>query len=348
MLGHELRNPLGAITNAAHLLGAPGEETRERARAVIGRQAQHLARITDDLLDAARATAGKIILHRQPLELAEAAARVLATLRDGGAGRERRFEPRLSPVWVNADPTRVEQILGNLIGNALKFTAPGGTITVAVGQEDGEAVLRVSDDGVGLSTELARRVFEPFVQGERPIDRAPGGLGIGLTLVRRLAELHGGSATVKSAGPDRGSEFTVRFPAMSAPAPRGRAAPAPPAQPRDVLVVEDNDDAREMLQRLLEMDGHRVRVAHDGAAGLSALLAQVPEIAFIDVGLPEIDGYELARRVRAELGERRPPILVAITGYGQAEDRKRTREAGFDEHLVKPVDYETLSGVLRG
>jgi len=346
MLGHELRNPLGALANAAQLLGAADEETRSHARSVIGRQVQHLARMTDDLLDAARAMTGKVVLQRQPLDLAEATARVLSTLRASGRTGQRRIVQALAPAWVDADPTRIEQIVGNLLGNALKFTPEGGTITVSVAREGDETLLRVADTGIGMTPELAARVFEAFVQGARPLDRSQGGLGIGLTLVRRLAELHGGSAAAQSEGEGRGSVFTVRLPAIAPPAAaRGRAL-APGAMPaRDVLVVEDNDDARETLRRMLELAGHRVRVAVDGAAALEAVHAAVPEIALIDIGLPKMDGYELARRIRADMQDRRP-FLVAITGYGLPEDRNRSREAGFDVHLVKPVDSATLAEVL--
>ncbi|MBV9190301.1 MAG: response regulator [Betaproteobacteria bacterium] len=347
MLGHELRNPLGAISNAAQLLGAPDEESRTHARAVIGRQVQHLARMTDDLLDAARAMTGKIVLQRQPLDLAEAAARALATLRAAGRTGRRRLAERLEPVWVDADPTRIEQILGNLLGNALKFTPEGGTITISVEKVGDEAVLRVSDTGIGMPPALAARVFEPFVQGERPLDRSYGGLGIGLTLVRRLAELHGGSATAASEGPGQGSVFTVRLPAARAPqVERRRAGTKSSAPVRNVLVVEDNEDARETLRRMLELGGHHVRTAADGASGLEAVRSAPPEIALIDIGLPEMDGYELARRIRSEFGAGRQPYLVAVTGYGMPDDRKRTLEAGFDLHVVKPVDAALLADVL--
>ena len=346
MLGHELRNPLGAIANAAQLLGAADEQTRAHARAVIGRQVQHLARMTDDLLDAARAMTGKIVLQRQPLDLADAAARVLSTLRASGRTGRRRIVQALEPAWVDADPTRLEQIIGNLVGNALKFTPEGGTITVSVAREGDAALLRVADTGIGMAPELAARVFEPFVQGERPLDRSQGGLGIGLTLVRRLAELHGGSAFAHSDGEERGSVFTARLPAVEPPAAARTRALAPSAVPaRDLLVVEDNEDARETLKRMLELAGHRVRVAIDGAAALEAVRSAMPDIALIDIGLPEMDGYELARRIRADLQGRRP-LLVAITGYGLPEDRNRSREAGFDVHLVKPVDAATLADVL--
>jgi CheY-like chemotaxis protein len=197
-----------------------------------------------------------------------------------------------------------------------------------------------------MPPELAARVFEPFVQGERPLDRSQGGLGIGLTLARRLAELHGGSARAESPGTGQGSTFTVRFPAIETPALSRVAKATGAVRPRDVLVVEDNDDARETLRRMLELEGHRVRVAPDGVAGLEAVQAAVPEIALIDVGLPRMDGYELARRIRAEIGGKRRPYLVAVTGYGLPEDRQKTRAAGFDLHLVKPVDGAELAEVL--
>ncbi len=347
MLGHELRNPLGAIANASQLLDAADAETRAQAQAVISRQVQHLARMTDDLLDAARAMTGKIVLQRQSLDLGEAAARALATLRAAGRTGRRRLAQQLEPVWIDADPTRIEQILGNLLGNALKFTPEGGTITASVAKEGDDAVLRVSDTGVGMSRELSARVFDPFVQGERPLDRSFGGLGIGLTLVRRLAELHGGSASAESDGADRGSRFTVRLPAARAPSMR-RAGPDSKGAvtARDILIVEDNPDARETLRRMLELSGHRVRVAADGLSALEAVRQAAPEIALIDLGLPQMDGYELARRIHAEYDAARRPYLVALTGYGLPEDRSRTREAGFDLHLVKPVDAATLAAAL--
>jgi two-component system, sensor histidine kinase len=274
------------------------------------------------------------------------AARALATLRTAGKGGGRRFLQKLEPVRVDADPTRVDQILGNLLGNALKFTAEGATITVSTGVERGEAVLRVADNGIGMPAELAARVFEPFVQGARPLDRSQGGLGIGLTLVRRLAELHGGMAEGHSDGDGRGSVFTVRLPAISAPGLAvSRGAKKETGKARDILVVEDNPDARDTLKRLLESLGHRVRVAPDGVEALEQMRAAPPEIALVDVGLPRMDGYELARRVVKELKERKP-YLVAVTGYGLPEDRERTLEAGFDLHLVKPVDMTALAEVL--
>ena len=349
MLGHELRNPLGAIANGARLLDAAEEATRAHARDVITRQVQHLARMTDDLLDAARAMTGKIVLQRQPLELAQAASRAVAALRASGRAGEHRFLERLEPVWVDADPTRIEQVLANLLANAVKYTPAGGAITVSVVREGADAVLRVADEGIGMPPELVARVFDPFVQGERPLDRSYGGLGIGLTLVRRLAELHGGSANAASEGPGKGSVFTVRLPAVEAPATRAGGRPADAAaRPREVLVVEDNPDARETLQRLLEHEGHRVRVAVDGPAALEALRSARPEIALIDIGLPGMDGYELARRIRADIDAERKLVLVAITGYGLPEDRRRSAAAGFDAHLIKPLDLDALDALLSG
>ena len=349
MLGHELRNPLGAIANASHLIDARDEAARAHARDVISRQVQHLARMTDDLLDAARAMTGKIVLQRHVLDLADAAAGALAALRASGRGGEHTFVQRVKPVWVDADPTRIEQIIANLLANAVKYTPAGGTISLSVDREGEHAVLRVTDTGIGMPSELAARVFEPFVQGERPLDRSYGGLGIGLTLVRRLAELHGGVAFAQSEGPGRGSTFTVRLPAVNAPPMKAaRERGEKPAQPRDVFIVEDNADARETLKRLLEFEGHRVRVAVDGPSALQAMRESAPEIALIDIGLPKMDGYELARRICAEIDSARRPVLVAVTGYGLPEDRSRSAAAGFDVHLVKPVELAALNALLSG
>jgi signal transduction histidine kinase/CheY-like chemotaxis protein len=342
MLGHELRNPLGAISNASLLLqsGQADAKSAALARDILRRQVEHLSRMTDDLLDAGRAITGKIALHRRPLELAAAVSQTLATLHARTA--RHRVTTALAPVWIDADATRVEQILSNLVVNAVKYTPEGGKVHVEVGPRDGAAVLVVSDDGIGMTPELAAQSFELFVQGKRDLDRAYGGLGIGLTLVRRLAELHGGSAEARSDGAGRGSRFTVRFPSIAAPERDARAPePEPPAAPRDILLIEDNADARASLQALLELGGHRVRAAEDGAAGLAQILAAPPDIALIDIGLPKMDGYEVARRVRRELAGARP-YLVAITGYGAPEDRERALEAGFDEHVTKPVDAAAL------
>ena len=349
MLGHELRNPLGAIANGVRLLEAPDAGARTHARDVIARQVQHLARMTDDLLDAARAMTGKIVLQRQPLDLADAAARAVAALHASGRAGAHRFVQRLAPAWVDADPTRIEQVLANLLANAVKYTPGGATITVSVAREGAEAVLRVADEGAGMPEELVARVFEPFVQGERPLDRSHGGLGIGLTLVRRLAELHGGSASAASDGPGRGSVFTVRLPAVAAPARATAPGAAAAAQAaRRILVVEDNADARETLTRLLEYEGHAVRAAADADAALELLRAEALDVALIDIGLPGMDGYELARRIRAEIDPQHRLRLAAVTGYGLAEDRRRSANAGFDAHLIKPLDLPSLAAFLSG
>jgi len=347
MLGHELRNPLAALANAAAVLReqrAPAAMLA-RSREVIERQVGHLSRLTDDLLDAARALLGKTELRRHPVDLAQVAGAAVHTLESTGRAAAHTLTLSLEPVWVDGDAVRLEQVVQNLVVNALKYTPPGGHVWVSLVCEEGHAVLRVADDGVGLSPELAARAFDLFVQGERDLDRSQGGLGIGLTLVRRLAELHGGSATVASDGPGRGSEFTVRIPAIARPAAlpdeeRSTAA----SMPRVVLVVEDNDDARETLKALLEILGHRVETARDGLSGLEMALAIVPDVALVDVGLPLMDGLELARRARASLGDR--VMLVALTGYGSAEDRARALAAGFHDHVTKPVDVAVLQSVL--
>ena len=348
MLGHELRNPLGAISNAAGLLEHEGttDAMRHQATQIIGRQVSHLTRLTDDLLDAGRALMGKIVLQRRAVDLAAAASQSLRTLVAAGRTQKHAVIEDVEAAWVEADPIRLDQIISNLVINAVKYTPSGGTIRVTVRREGEDAVLRVRDDGIGLTPELASRVFDLFVQGDRDLDRALGGLGIGLTLVRRLAEMHGGWASVKSDGPGQGSEFTVRLPAIQKPAQVEAASkPAPAASGRDILVIEDNDDARETLCTLLGLSGHRVESAADGVAGLEKALAGSHDIMLVDVGLPRIDGYEVARRVRAAGGAHRP-FLVAVTGYGAPEDRERAREAGFDAHLVKPVDLDELNRVL--
>jgi signal transduction histidine kinase/CheY-like chemotaxis protein len=349
MLGHELRNPLGAISNAAHLLEnekLDGESAR-RTRAIIMRQVGHLTRLTDDLLDAARALMGKIVLRKRPVDLSAIAMQSIATLKGAQRLQNHRLIEDFQPAWVEADPVRLDQVICNLVVNAVKYTANGGTIRVTVRRDGNDAVLAVADDGIGIGPELAPHVFDLFVQGDRSLDRTEGGLGIGLTLVRRLAELHGGSVRMHSDGAGLGSEFTVRLPAIEAVAAAPGAAPIEQArsESRHILIVEDNADARDTLQMILEMDGHRVETAADGPSGLEKALALQPELALIDVGLPGMDGYEVARRIRASHGMRRP-FLVALTGYGAPEDRERALEAGFDSHVVKPVDDRTLADIL--
>ena len=344
MLGHELRNPLAAIANAAHVLDrlGPPEAAAARASAVIHRQVRHLSGLVDDLLDAARVSTGKIILRATPVDVAAALRRLVATV----VAPRHVIRIDAESAWVSADETRLDQIIGNLISNAVKFTSAGGEIAARVRAAGSEAVLDVADTGDGIPAALLPHVFEPFIQGERTPDRTHGGLGLGLALVKRLVEMHGGSVQAASGGAGRGSTFTVRLPRIAAP-----AAPPPPVRKestpasRRVLVIEDNVDAREVLVMALRLEGHEIHEAADAPAGLEAALRLAPEVALIDVGLPGFDGYELARRIRAsETGA--TMLLVALTGYGQAEDRRRALEAGFDVHLVKPVVPERLAEVL--
>jgi signal transduction histidine kinase/CheY-like chemotaxis protein len=348
MLGHELRNPLAAISNAVRVLEQRGGPSTDGAHAILRRQVEHLTHLVDDLLDVERVMTGKIALERSPLELGGAVEQSLATLNAAGRLDRHALAMDTAPVWVDADATRIDQIVANLVVNAVKYTPAGARIAISVAREDGEAVLRVQDEGVGIEPALLPRVFDLFVQGKRSLDRSQGGLGIGLTLVRRLAHLHGGTVTAESPGLGKGSTFTLRLPAIEPPAALPEAKPVvPPVVSRTVLIVEDNHDARATLRALLETAGHTVHDASDGPRGLDAALRLRPEVAFIDLGLPGLDGLELARRIRATPGGR-GMRLVALTGYGSAADRARTREAGFDVHLVKPVDQDTLERVLAG
>jgi signal transduction histidine kinase/ActR/RegA family two-component response regulator len=348
MLGHELRNPLAAIANAVHVLdtASPPPDLARRAREIIARQNAHLARLVDDLLDVARVTSGKIALVRRPLDLAPAVRHALASLTASGRTERHRIVLDLETVWADVDETRFEQIVNNLVGNALRFTPAAGTIEVTLRAAGAQAVLRVRDTGVGIAPEMLPRVFDLFTQGERGPDRGAGGLGLGLTLVRRIAELHAGRVEAASQGPGHGSTFTVYLPAMAAP-PAAVSAPVAAARngaPRRILVVEDNADAREMLRHLLRLGGHEVLEAVDGPGGLEATLRAHPDVALVDVGLPGFDGYELARRVRAT-GDS-SIYLVALTGYGQPDDRRQAMESGFDAHLVKPVNPEALLAAI--
>jgi signal transduction histidine kinase len=349
MLGHELRNPIGTISNAVAVLAhAPGTDPATvRIHELVRRQVHHLTDLVDDLLDVARVTSGRIVLSRRPLELGELVRRTVTMLGDAGRTGAHRIEIETREVWVSADETRIEQIATNLIENAAKYTSPGGRITVRVAPREGEAVLEVSDTGVGIAPELLPSIFDLFTQGERTLDRAQGGLGLGLTLVRRLAGLHQGSVEAVSEGPGRGATFTVRLPRIEAPAvtaPTAAAAGAPTSR-RRILVIEDSDDGREMLKALLGLHGHEVHEASDGPSGVAQALAVRPDVAIVDIGLPGLDGYEVARRVRADAPASRIK-LIALTGYGQHEDRQRTRNAGFDAHLVKPVDPVELARLL--
>jgi CheY-like chemotaxis protein len=344
MLSHELRNPLAALTAAAHVLkiANPASDESVKAAAVVERQTRHMSRLISDLLDISRITHGKFALDRERFDLAEAVTRLVNVWRVWGRFERHNVALRTAPVWVDADRARVDQVTANLLDNALKFTPAGKTVHVTVESGPGAALLRVADEGVGLAPEARQRIFEMFVQ-EGPTGE--GGLGIGLALVKRLAEIHGGSAAVESAGPGKGAMFTVQLPSVPAPATAQLPAAAHRGAGRTVLVVEDNEDARHMLVAALSLDGHQVHAAPDGESGLELATQMPPDVALIDIRLPGMDGYEVARRLRAA-NERRRITLIALTGFGQTEDRRRAFDAGFDAHLVKPVNAERLKRVI--
>jgi PAS domain S-box-containing protein len=347
MLGHELRNPLHAISLAAQLLQTPNN--LEKARDVIARQGEHMKRLVDDLLDTARVTSGRIVLTRRPLDLAELVSECIGNLREMGQMDQHSVETDLETAWVNGDWQRLSQIVVNLLSNAVKYTPPGGKIALRV--ETGEdAVIQVRDNGTGISSEILPRIFELFARGEFGLQRSPAGLGIGLTLVRRIAELHGGRAEAASDGPGLGSTFTVRLPRIAEPPAQGRKVHSKsnePVAPRRILLIEDNTDARESLRLLLESLGHQVYEAVDGVCGIEKALELKPDIVLIDLGLPGLDGYQIAARIRAE-PVCRAGKLIAVTGYAQAEYRARALVAGFQGYLTKPVDAGVLEKLIAG
>jgi signal transduction histidine kinase len=348
MLGHELRNPLAPIVTALELMRS-GAVNSERARTIIERQVKHMVHLVDDLLDVSRITRGKVELDLKPVKVAAVVARAIETARPLLVERRHRLDVAQpsEDLWLSADETRMAQVLTNLLRNAAKYTNPDGIIRLVI-ERDGEwAVMRVRDNGIGISPELLPRVFDLFLQAEQGIDRRQGGLGIGLALVKSLVQMHGGSVTATSAGADQGSEFVVRVPALAAQPVEAVAggdglvdAQLPAVRRRRILVVDDNDDAATILGDLLETAGHDVKTAHDGPQALALLDAFVPDVAILDIGLPVMDGYELAGALRKRLGD--GVRIVAVTGYGQPQDRARTEEAGFDAHFVKPVGVGTL------
>jgi CheY-like chemotaxis protein len=352
MLAHELRNPLAPIRNAIGVLRElPGADERtERLRAVIDRQSEHMARLLDDLLDVSRITRGKIELRREAVDLSSVvqqaadAARHLAEAR----GQVLTVQVFPKPLWLDVDPTRLHQVVENLLNNAAKYTQPGGQIEVRVERDAEFGVVRVRDNGSGIDPAFLPHLFELFAQGDRSVARLRGGLGIGLTMVQRLVELHGGSVTAQSDGLGQGSEFVVRLPLIPEPLQPRQAEPGPASRrggKRRILVVDDNRDAAETLCDLLDLWGHETVEANDGRSALEAVKRYDPELILLDLSMPGMDGYEVARRLQEEhlLGT---ITLIALTGYGQAEDRRRTREAGFHHHLTKPVDPETLRALI--
>ena len=354
MLAHELRNPLAAIMTALGILERkPTEDAKEsRMRSIIHRQTHHLARLVDDLLDVSRITRGKVELRPGRMDLRLVLQQVLALMRPVAEGRGLTLESSLPerPLWLNADATRLEQVFMNLVDNATKYTDAGGSIFVHASQEgvDGNAraVVRIQDTGIGIPPHKMSAIFELFTQVDESLERSRGGLGIGLTLVRSLVEMHGGTVSAASPGHGKGSEFVVKLPlAASVPAFASDTLSAEERQrQRRILLVEDNSDARQALKDLLELWGHQVQVAQDGLDGVALALEARPELALVDIGLPGLDGYRVAQELRTQVGE--SIRLVAITGYGGPEDRHRALQAGFDHHLVKPVKPDELDRLL--
>jgi signal transduction histidine kinase len=348
ILSHELRNPLGTLAAAAYLLRrlAADDPTAVQAADTVARQVQHMTRLVDDLLDLNRITKGKVSLSRAPLDLAQIVGKALDELRAAGRLDQHRMRLELAPVWARADEARIEQIAANLLGNALKYTPEGGEIVIGVRRARDSAVLTVRDSGIGMPPDLAARVFDLFVQGERH-RQLGGSLGIGLALVKLLAELHGGTAVATSAGPGLGAEFTVTLPAIEAP--MELAAPPPPRDDtrrgHRILLIEDDDDARRYLRAALALDGHEVCEAADGPAGIRSAAQFNPDVAVIDVGLPGLSGFQVAETLRGG-AVRAPMVLIALTGYTQPDALRRARAAGFDEYLTKPIAPDRLTRMI--
>ena len=350
MLSHELRNPLSAIMSGVGVLDHTDadHETVASARQIIRRQVHHMSRLLDDLLDIARITQGKIDFRKKVLDLNELIFEGVQAMQPAMEARRQLLSviPALGPVMVEGDPTRLLQIVENLLTNASKYTPSEGAICLELKKVADDCVLCVRDNGRGIDPEMLVEIFDMFFQSNEAIDRSDGGMGVGLTLVRTLVEMHGGTVTAHSEGVGHGSQFEIRLPLASNPPTKSTEQHSVTAGVVNrVLVVEDNADSRNMLQTLLKLDGFQVEVAEDGQQGLDAILAQLPDVALIDIGLPELDGYEVARRVRKQLGKS-VVRLVALTGYGQAKDREAVFQAGFDEHLVKPVNPQDLARML--
>jgi PAS domain S-box-containing protein len=356
MLAHELRNPLAPIRNGLHIMKQAGADGAvvNRVREMMERQVQHMTRMVDDLLDVSRITRGKIELRKEIVDLATVVDHMLETTRPliEDRGQQLTVDLPSESLRLEADPTRLEQVLANLLNNAAKFTDNGGHIWLCARQEGSELVLRVRDTGVGIAADMLSHIFEPFVQSDQVLNHPQGGLGIGLALVRSIVAMHGGTVTAHCDGPGKGTEFIVRLPAISQQqesqgnrgASKGNEQPEAVLQ-RRILVVDDNVDAAESLALLLRLKAHDVRVAHDGPAALASVAADPPELVFLDIGMPVMNGYDLAQRLRQRPGLE-SLVLVALTGWGQEEDRRRSQEAGFDHHLVKPVEPDAVHQLL--
>jgi len=348
MLSHELRNPLAAIRNSAFLLrnASGADDTVRQATGIVERQVSHLARMVDDLLEVTRIEHGKTRLSRERMDFVDAVRHTTEDLRSLLARRALALRLPVEPVWVDGDPTRLSQVVGNLLGNAAKFTQPAGHVEVTLSSEGGEAVLEVADDGEGFDPALKSHLFEPFAQADRSLDRSGGGLGLGLALVKGTVTLHGGTVDAHSDGPGLGARFTVRLPLWVRPdagVPAQREAA--PAAGCGVLVVEDNRDVADSLCRVLEAMGYRTAVAYDGPGAIAEARRRFPQIVLCDIGLPGMDGYAVARELRGDPCTS-SAYLVAVTGYAQPEDRRRATSAGFDAHVAKPAGPDVLARVF--
>lgn len=351
MLSHELRNPLAPIRYSIYLLerATPGSDQALRAMEVMRRQAEHLTRLVDDLLDLTRISQGKIPLELKRVDLREIVLKTAEDLHSvfAHAGLALGVDcDSAGPAWIEADPTRIAQVLGNLLNNSARFTPEGGSVHVRVALREGSAELTVRDDGIGMDPEGIDAMFEPFVQASATLARTKGGLGLGLALVRSIVELHGGNVSARSDGPGTGAEFVVRLPLASEGSQSEKGLPLEAAATaKTILVIEDNLDGAQALAEILELQGHRVRVARDGHSGIALARELQPDVVLCDIGLPDVDGYEVARTLRSD-GRLRDTRFVALTGYAQPEDRERARDAGFAAHLAKPVEVQELMAAL--
>jgi PAS domain S-box-containing protein len=350
MLGHELRNPLAPITNSLHVLRSdqPASPDAQEAIALIDRQAKRLTRLVDDLLDVSRITTGKIHIRKERVDLHTIINHAVETTRHLVESRKHELTVFLptGSIWLEADAARMEQVMSNLIGNAAKYTEPGGHIWVTVERQGPEAIVSIKDTGIGILREMLPDIFDLFVQGDRSLDRAQGGLGIGLTLVKALVQMHEGRVLAHSPGVGKGAEFIVCLPVVAEVLPiQPEESPTPIPRGRSLclLVVDDSRDTVESLAMVMRANGHQVATANSGPAGLQAALGEPFDAVLLDLGLPGIDGYEIASRIREKNDK---ILLIAITGYGQTADRERSKEAGFDHHLVKPVDPVKLQHLL--
>ena len=355
-LAHELRNPLAPIRAAVKILQLKAKPTPESKSAleVIERQTRQMTRLIDDLLDIARITSNKLELRKERIELGEVLKASVETSRPliEQRGHELLVEAPSRPAYLDGDLVRLAQVVSNLLNNAAKYTERGGCIWLTATRRGSDAIIKVRDTGIGIPAEMLPRIFEMFTQADRSTNGSPGGLGIGLTLVKRLVEMHGGKITVHSAGPGKGSEFTVRLPVTSSRLPNkeapGKSRQAPRigrSAPVRILVVDDNHDSADSLGLLLSLLGNEVRVVHDGLTAVDVASEFQPRVVLLDIGLPALNGYEAAQRIRQQPGGNQA-VLIAVTGWGQEVDRNRSKEAGFDHHLVKPVDPDALTRLL--